>query len=636
MVFRRLIAQVRKSVVEAAKANEFPSVKFEVVEPPKPQFGDLSVNIAFLLSSKTKQDPMEIAQRISNKISLRGRDLILKFQPARPGYINFWANQEELAFQTLEKAVLEEEYGKINIGRGRRVVIEHTSVNPNKALHYGHLRNVVLGDSVKRILKFTGNDVQVLNYIDDSGAQVADVIVGFRYAGFPVEPPSQEKYDHYCGDTVYVKVNELYRSRPDLVHRQREVLKALENPDSQIAKFTRELTRRIVREQLKTCWRIGARYDCLNFETHIIGSSLWAEVFGRMKRKRIAIFEKQGKYVGCWIVKVKGEEEGEEKVLVRSDGTATYVAKDIPYAGWKLGLIPDKFGYQKFVEQPDGSTLWATTAKGSSGRHPRFGRADLAITITDVKQKRLQRIVSYVLDKLAGAKAAKSYVHLAYELVSLSAETARTLGIEVGEEEFLHMAGRKGIYINADDVLDALYKKTYEETRSRNPTETNAWLELTSQKVAVAAVRFGLLKQDLDKMITFDLLESLKLEGETGPYIQYAHARASNILQKSGVQPAVTRESVSSLNDELEGDLLKKIAKFDLIVEEAAINFAPKALARYLYSLSTSFNSFYEKKPVIQEKNENTRLARLGLVKAFQNTCRIGSSLLGIEAPERI
>lgn len=626
---------MRKCIEDAAKANGFPSLRFEVQEPPKPQFGDLSSNIAFLLSSKTEEDPVVIAEKISRKISLRGKNLILKFEPVKPGYINFWANLQELFFKTLSKAISEQDYGKVNLGRGRRVAIEHTSVNPNKALHYGHLRNVVLGDSVRKILSFTGHDIQVLNYIDDSGAQVADVVIGFKYAGFPVEPSSDEKYDHYCGDTVYVKVNELYESRPDLREKQREVLKALEDPNSKLASFARRLTRRIVREQLRTCWRIGARYDCLNFETQIIASSLWKGVFRKIKAKRIAIRETSGKYAGCWIVRVKGEEEGEEKVLVRSDGTATYVAKDIPYAAWKLGLIPDKFGYEKFAEQPDGTILWAA-GQGSSRTHPRFGKVDLAITVTDTKQKRLQRIVSHVLGRIGGARASKNYVHLAYEPVSLSAETARTLGIDVGEEEFLHMAGRKGIYINADDVLDMLYKKAYDETRARNIAESNTWLEQTSEKVAISALRFELLKQDLDKMITFDLAESLRLEGETGPYIQYAHARASRILEKSDVQPKVTRESVSTLDDQLELDLVKKVSKFNLVIEDAAINLAPKALARYLYALSTSFNSFYEKKPVIQERNENTKLARLALVKAFQNTCKIGLTLLGIEAPERI
>ncbi len=626
---------MRKCIEEAARANRFPSLRFEVQEPPKPQFGDLSSNIAFLLSSKTKEDPMSIAEKISRKISLSGKNLILKFEPVKPGYINFWANLQELFFQTLSKAISEQDYGKINLGRGRRVAIEHTSVNPNKALHYGHLRNVVLGDSVRKILSFMGHDVQVLNYIDDSGAQVADVVVGFKYAGFPLEPSTGEKYDHYCGDTVYVKVNELYESRPDLREKQREVLKALEDPDSKLASFARRLTRRIVREQLRTCWRVGARYDCLNFETQIIATSLWKGVFRKIKEKRIATRETSGKYTGCWIVRVRGEDEGEEKVLVRSDGTATYVAKDIPYAAWKLGLIPDKFGYEKFAQQPDGTILWAA-GQGSSRTHPRFGKADLAITVTDTKQKRLQRIVSYVLGRLAGVEASRNYVHLAYEPVSLSAETARTLGIEVGEEDFLHMAGRKGIYVNADKVLDMLYKKAFDETRGRNPAESNSWLEQTSEKVAISAVRFELLRQDLDKMITFDMSESLRLEGETGPYIQYAHARASRILEKSGVHPSVTRKSISRLTDQVELELGKRISKFDLVIEEAAANLSPKVLARFLYTLSANFNSFYEKKPVIQEVDENVRLARLALVKGFENTCRVGLSLLGIEAPGRI
>jgi arginyl-tRNA synthetase len=495
------------------------------------------------------------------------------------------------------------------------------------------VRNLVLGDSIYRILKFTGHDVQVLNYIDDSGSQIADIVVGFRYAGFPLEPPKGEKFDHYCGDEVYVKVNELYNKKPELVIKQKEVLKAIEEGKSEIAIFAKELTRKILREQLKTCWRIGANYDCLNFETHIIEAKLWNLLFEKMKDKGIVQFMTEGELSGCWVIKMEGEKD--EKVLIRSDGTLTYIAKDIPYAAWKIGLVEDPFQYDIFIKQPNGKDLWSTVSGRGKDEHPAFGNSDIAITVIDVRQSRLQKIISYVLS-LLGEKMEKKYLHLGYEVVSLSKKTADELGIMIKEKEFVHMSGRKGIYINADDVLDALHKKAYEETKKRNPNEREEWLHDIADKIAISALRFDLIKQDLDKMIVFDLSESLNLEGETGPYVQYAHARASSIIQKAGVRPTITLDSACSLDDPIELELIKMISKFDLYVEDAVKNLSPKIIARYAYQLATDFNVFYEKKPVLQEKDEIKREARIALVQAFKNVVKTAFSLLGIETPERI
>ncbi|MGQ9468510.1 MAG: arginine--tRNA ligase [Nitrososphaerales archaeon] len=632
MSFREFKEHVKKSVELAIGEADFPMIDFEPFEPPKPEFGDLSVNVAFIIANKLGLNPLEVAEAIGDKLRIPKDSLIADFEAHKLGYINFKVRYPDLAYRAIFDAISKENYGSLNIGKGKKVCIEHTSVNPNKALHIGHVRNLVLGDSIYRILKFTGHDVQVLNYIDDSGLQMADIVVGFKYLGFPLEPPNGEKFDHYCGDQVYVRVNELYTTKPELIMKQKEVLKAIEKGSSDIANFAKELTKKIVIEQLKTCWRIGAYYDCLNFESHIIETKLWDVLFNSMKEKGIVQLVKEGELSGCWVIKIEGEEE--EKVLIRSDGTLTYIAKDIPYAAWKIGLIEDPFQYDIFVKQPNGKDLWSTVS-GKGRDDLAFGNSDMAITVIDVRQSRLQRIISYILSLLE-EKLEKKYLHLGYEVVSLSKRAADELGITIGEKKFIHMSGRKGIYMNADDVLDALHKRAYEETKKRNPNESEKWLHDIAEKVAISALRFDLIKQDLDKMIVFDLRESLNLEGETGPYVQYAHARASSIIQKAGTKPRITLESASSLNHPTELELIKMISKFDLYVEEAVKNLSPKTIARYAYQLATDFNIFYEKSPVLQEKDEMKREARMALVQAFKNVVKTAFNLIGIETPDRI
>ncbi|MCL4436568.1 MAG: arginine--tRNA ligase [Thaumarchaeota archaeon] len=637
MSYRELKTQVKQCVEAALAANGFPTIEFEPVEPPRPEFGDLSVSVALNLAGRLKMKPLDVAERIVSKIVIPEGSLIRKCWVHPPGYVNFNSIYPQYAKQTILNTLRDgASYGRVNIGGGARVGIEHTSVNPNKALHYGHLRNVVLGDSVRRLLSFAGYEAQTLNYIDDSGLQVADLIVGFRYAGFNTEPEGAEKFDHYCGDTVYVKVNELYETRKDLAAAQKQVLREMEDHTSDTARLASKITLRILGEQLKTCWRIGARYDLLNFESHILQTRMWNDVFEQLKSRGLVEYAKEGKYAGCWIVRVEGEYEGEEKVIVRSDGTATYIAKDIPYAAWKLGLIPDRFGYRVFNEQPDEKRLWSTVVGKGEPSHPVFAPYSKAITVIDVRQGRLQRIIGRILSNLSGDVQVNRYVHLYYEIVSLSGKTVEELGLGANDKRTISMSGRRGIYINADDVLDAVHRKAYEETKKRNPDEDDAWLHKTAEKIAVAAIRYELLKQDLGKTIVFDLERALDLEGETGPYLQYAYARATRIIEKAGNTSTVDSVDLSKLTDTSEVALIKEISKFDLIIEESVKNLAPKVIAHYLYNTVSLFNTFYEKMPVLKERDESVKGARLTLVKAFQTVVKNGLSLLGIESPDRI
>lgn len=636
MSFREFKNQVKKSVVDSLNKNNLPELIFEPTEPPRIEYGDLSVSICIGIGNKIGEKPMEIAQKVVDKIILNDNSIIEKIEIMQPGYINFKKKKSEYAYSTLSEALNNVDYGKIQIGNNKKVGIEHTSVNPNKALHYGHLRNIVIGDSIRRILEFTGHNVQVLNYIDDSGLQIADLVVGFKHAGFPIEPENEIKFDHYCGDTVYVKVNEQYSVKKELVDAQKNILKDLENHDSENAKFASIITKRILKEQLKTCWRIGSRYDLLNFESHILQTKMWDDIFDQLKLKGIIKLVREGKNDGCWIVQIKGEKEGEDKILLRSNGTATYIAKDIPYAAWKTGVIKDKFEYKIFSEQPDGSTLWRTSIEKGDTKHPKFVPYAKAITVIDVRQGRLQRIIKEILDNLSENEIIGEYIHLSYEVVFLSGNTSKELGFKTNEKDMVSMSGRKGIYVNADDVLDKLHAKAYSETKKRNFEESEEWLNETAEKIMIAAVRFDLLKQDLDKTIVFDLNRSLALEGESGPYLQYTFARASRIIEKSNIEPTIKMDWTSKLTDLSEILLIREISKFDIIIEESVKNLSPNILTRYLANLVSLFNGFYEKKSVLKESDEEIKMGRLAIVKSFQIVVKKGLDLLGIEATERI
>jgi arginyl-tRNA synthetase len=548
--------------------------------------------------------------------------------PHPSGYVNFFANHSELNNATISVSV-EKNYGIVNVGKKSKVVVEHTSVNPNKALHIGHVRNIIIGDAVARILKKAQYDVRILNYVDDSGLQVADIIVGFKYGGFILEPPKDQKFDHYCGDVVYVQTTERYETDTKLAAYRTEVLKQLEEGTSETAKFANDITRRVLAEQLKTCWRLGVTYDCLNFESQIVRSNLWKTVFEKMKEMQLIELEKEGKNAGCWIIKSENDEE--DKVLVRSNGIATYIAKDIPYAAWKLGILEDPFYYTKYVEQSGNRILWETVLEKNSNSKLDF-TGDKVITVIDSRQSRLQKIITKLMSSFKSQEGA--YVHLGYESVTLSAETAKTLNVDTGGKQ-VQMSGRKGIYVNADYVLDILRAKTYEEAKKRNPDLDEVKLVEIAEQVAVCALRYAMIKQDLDKIITFDMTESLSLEGDTGPYIQYAHARAARILEKSEIKPKFD-VSFANLTTEHEINLIKTVGKFDIQIEDAAKNLSPKVIARYCYDLAVSFNGFYEHVKVLTAENKDLINARLCLVYSFKETLAKALDIIGIVSPDRM
>ncbi|AFS80601.1 arginyl-tRNA synthetase [Candidatus Nitrosopumilus koreensis AR1] len=628
MTFKSIIDEIENNLNKILSELSIIDVKFSV-EPAKPGFGDVSSNVSFLLAKQLKKSPKEISEMLSEKYLQCASTLVSKSEPHPSGYLNFYADWKKLNQLILSESNLPE-FGDVDIGKNSTIVVEHTSVNPNKALHIGHIRNIIIGDTISRILKKANYNVNVLNYIDDSGLQVADIIVGFKHFGFEIEPPSGKKFDHYCGDDVYVKTTEKYEQDPSLEQIRKNVLKELEDGNSDTAQFADKITRRVLSNQLETCWNLGVSYDCLNFESQIIRSGLWNHIFEKLKEMHLIEFENDGKNAGCWVIRGEGKEE--DKVIVRSNGTATYIAKDIPYAAWKLGLLDDPFHYEKYEkEQPNARVLWQTTLNESASKSQNFS-GDKVITVIDSRQARLQKIITSLMGKFKSIPDA--YVHLGYESVTLSSDTAKILGLETDGKQ-AQMSGRKGLYVNADSVYDLLKEKTIEETKKRHSEMSDSEIKMIAHNVSVATLRYEMIKQDLDKIIAFDLTKSLSLEGDTAPYIQYTHARASRILEKSGKAPSIDVD-FSLLKEPSEIDLVKTIGLFDLQVRDAANNLSPKVISRYCHDLAVAFNSFYEKSKVLDLGDEQLENSRLCLVNSFKIVIEKALNLLGITAPDKM
>jgi len=659
MIIENVISEIRLSleVVLTFYNLTKSEINFEISEPHVKDFGDFSTNICFLLAKKLKMSPYEIAEHIVNtilptsSILMNKNGLIESVSFVNPGFINFKINNKVFVREFFKKVAnnpKSEPENKDFSEPYELILIEHTSVNPNKALHVGHLRNAVIGDCLYRILRTAGKDVRVINYIDDSGVQVADIIVGFKHAGFSTRIDDQEipkektKFDHYCGNEIYVKTNDLYKNRPDLVIKRKSILKELEDPESETSRFTQTIVDRVLRDQLTTCWNLRCRYDLLSFESQIVQSNLWTDIFLILRDKEIIYYEKVGKNAGCWMY--KSAKEG-DKVLVRSDLTLTYFAKDIPFAVWKLGYLRNPFDYVFYANQWDASILYRTNikknrceiseAKSDSGKETMidFNRVSKVITIIDSRQERLQNLLVEILGKLG---MDSKYKYLGYEPVILSQNSLDSLGISADDKNSLHMSGRKGIYIEADRALSILEERSKVETRNRNPELSEEEIAFISKQISISAIRYFFIKFDLGKMITFDINESLSLEGDTASYIQYAYARGKRVEDKKIEANLLKKQNKLENRIEIldfsstEIELIKHLCRYEIELNLAANNIDPKVLSKYLFELATMFNNFYEKSPILKEKNEMLATHRALILNSTLEILKRCMNIIGI------
>ncbi|MGC8745516.1 MAG: arginine--tRNA ligase, partial [Candidatus Saccharicenans sp.] len=508
---------------------EFPlaAEEVELTATPDPSLGDLALSIAFPLAKKLKTSPRMIARQAVELLSkLEG---VEKVELAGAGYINLYLDRKNFfkeKFSRLKKSALEPEESKI--------IVEHTNINPNKAAHVGHLRNACLGDTLVRCLRYKGEQVEVQNYIDDTGVQVVDVVFGF----IELEKKSLDeikripgKFDYYCWD-LYTKVSRYLAENQSAQDRKAEILKRIEHQLSPEAEYAHYISRRILKDHLETMKRLSISYDVLPCESSILKLKFWEKAFERLKECRAIYLSTEGENAGCWVMKLPDEQE-REKIIVRSDGTVTYVGKDIAYQLWKFGLLGQDFYYEPFIHD-NNRPVWISSGEPTSYQ-VHFGAGSKVYNVIDVRQSYLQKVVVQGLKSLGYEQQAAKSIHFSYEMVALSPRSLKEIKAEISEEDrdrtFLEVSGRKGIGVKADDLLDRLEEKAWEEVAKRNPDLPQESKKQIAQQIAAGAVRYFMLKYARNSLIIFDFDEALNFEGETGPYLQYTAVRLRSIFR---------------------------------------------------------------------------------------------------------
>src|SRR6266545_4521355 len=563
--------------------------------PPNRDLGDLGTPIAFELARRLRKAPRAIAQEIAGAFgTVEG---VAHVAAAPNGHLNFFLDRRPFLLDRLAgpkgsagpKGLAlctgGEAAGRVLSDPPRsagKAIVEHTAINPNKAAHIGHLRNSALGDTLVRVLRFRGIPVEVQNYIDDTGVQVADVVVGFRVLeGKTFDEiraiADSTRFDYFCWD-LYARVTEWYDGDQERLEQRNETLHDIEHGGNDNAEIAAFIADRIVGCHLKTMARMNVDYDLLTWEGDILRLKFWAQAFDVLKAKGAVYLRTEGRLAGCWVMPIQDDEDAEsripnpesrdeadeeerEKVIVRSNGVVTYVGKDIAYQFWKLGLLGKDFHYRVFEERPQGS-LWATCTTGGEGHHPMFGGAAYVYNVIDVRQSYLQKLLKQALIAVGHPEGAERSHHFSYEMVALSHATARELGYappadsEDAKRPFVEVSGRKGLGVKADDLLDTLIRSAGTEVGTRNPELGADDRQRIAQTIAIAAARYFMIKFSRGKVIAFDLEEALSFEGESGPYIQYAVVRANNIFQKLQQRDALDEPALlTSLRDIPAGEL---------------------------------------------------------------------------------
>ncbi len=640
-------SHVRKRLYSLLK-DKYP-IQLEELEidyAPQIEMGDIALAFPFQLAKKMKQNPRKIASEIASLA--RDIDGIEKIEVAGAGYINLFLKRKDFFMQRL----LSERKSSLR-PQEKKIIVEHTSINPNKAAHVGHLRNACLGDTLARCLIGKGENVEIQNYVDDTGVQVADVVLGFMdiekkdLEGIKQIP---ERFDYYCWD-LYTKTSAFIEKNPESQKRRSEILRKIEEktpPESEIGLY---ISRRILKAHLKTMQRLGISYDLQACESSIIGLKFWDQAFSLLKEKQVTYFVTHGENKGCWVIKLE-DGPGQEKIIVRSNGTVTYVAKDIAYQLWKFGLLKKDFHYKPFIKEKD-KTVWITTSQKTSD-FPHFGKASLVYNVIDTRQSYPQKVISQGLRSLRFTEQAKKSIHFSYEMVALSHQSLKELGqaVEIPDQNknFLELSGRKGLGIKADDLLDRLHEKAFAEVDKRNPELPPEEKGDIAQKIACGALRYFMLKYARNSIIVFDFEDALSFEGETGPYLQYTLVRINSIFRKlketedfeeskllsSIVSEKISLDALPEPEQRDFWDLVLYASKLDEEVLHSLHSLELLHLAKFTFTLCQKFNSYYHKYSILSEKNEDIRLIRILTVLYVRNLLETALGLMGIPQPEKM
>ena len=642
-----------------------------IEQPPEIKFGEYALPLAFELARRLRKAPRKIAEEIV--AGLGHVEGFAGFEVAGAGYINARLDRGAAA-----RAIALG--GEIAPASSLHSLVEHTSINPNKAAHVGHLRNAILGDTFVRLLRAAGQKVDVQNYIDNTGVQVADIVVGLMHlenmsladveALMARLDREGRRIDYYCWD-LYARVSRWYEAEEAEKAARRKVrldtLHEIEHGNNETAAVADLVSTAVLRRHLETMLRLGIEYDFLPRESEILHLHFWDLAFAQLKEKGVLYHETAGKNKGCWVMKrATGRTEGtpgdneadgneatdddsgpdeDAKVIVRSNGTVTYVGKDIAYHLWKFGLLGRDFGYRRFFAYP-GHECWISAETGESV-HPHFGGAQAIYNVIDSRQADPQANVIEALRGLGYTEQANRYTHFSYEMVALTPRCAMELGYEVAEEDrgrpFIEVSGRKGFGVKADDLIDKLIEATQSEVDQRHPELAAAERLQIAKEIAVGALRYFMLKYTRNSVIAFDFKDALSFEGETGPYIQYAVVRTRSIFRKADTTPEAALAAMAGLDaspylagEEADGiwQVWLRAAKTSLLLDQCIATAEPAYLAKNAFQLAQEFSNFYRKHHILTEADPARKQFLLATAAVAQRELVRSLGWLGISAPE--
>ncbi len=663
-----LLARVRE-VIQTQYEIELGPIAIE--QPPDVKLGEFALPVAFDLARKLRKAPKIIAADLAAALSEVNTDpAFASFESAGAGYLNVRLDRAFAAAQISGQGSSSAQ-DSANDFAGDHVLVEHTSINPNKAAHVGHLRNAILGDTFVRILRANGSKVDVQNYIDNTGVQVADVVVGFLHlegrtlkqvreivAASTGDPELREqRFDYICWE-LYARVSQWYEAGTEEENKQRKALRyatlhAIEAGGNETAEVAELISTAVVRMHLDTMLRLGIEYDFLPRESEILHLKFWDVAFEQLKQTGVLYLETEGKNKGCWVMTRPDAKEVEEgaadedaKVIVRSNGTVTYVGKDIAYHLWKFGLLGRDFAYRPFFAY-DGHICWISTTDGVEP-HPHFGGAQAIYNVIDSRQSDPQANVIQALRGMGHTAEAERYTHFSYEMVALTPRCAEELGYTVAEEDkarpYIEVSGRKGFGVKADDLIDKLIAATRKETDARQPDRADSERQKVAEQIAIGALRYFMLKFTRGTVIAFDFKDALSFEGETGPYLQYATVRIRNIFRKAETTPEAALAAFQALDpSELNSALAQadeiwaiwlRSGKRSAVLAQAIAASEPAIVARHLFQLAQEFNNFYHRHHILTEEDPARKTLLLATAAIALRELVTVLSWLGIESPE--
>jgi arginyl-tRNA synthetase len=655
-----LVARVRAALAAHIRQHYQQDVAIVTEKPPRIEMGEAATPVCFELAKRLKRAPRQIAQEIAAQLPpIEG---VERVEIAGGGYVNFYFSRTAFLAASLKEV---ETQRPGSAPDAPKCIVEHTNINPNKAAHIGHLRNAVLGDTFVHLLRRSGQRVEVQNYIDNTGVQVADVVIGFLHIAKKTAAEvralaAQPKFDYYCWD-LYASVSRFFEEDKARLNLRGEMLKSIEEGAGEAAEMANIVAPAIVRCHLRTMERLGIEYDLLPRESEILHLKFWDAAFELLKQREAIHIAEAGKNAGCWVMRLddgsadsKGEgEDDDAKIIVRSNGTVTYVGKDIAYQLWKFGLLGRDFHYEKFYTYPAGHTLWSSVSTDGDRAAPAFGRATIVYNVIDARQAYLQNVVTAGLRALGYEEQANRSVHFSYEIVALTPRCASELGYTLSEEDakkpYVDVSGRKGLGVKADDLLDRLEAAARAEVDGRHPDTPDVERAAIAHAIAIGALRYFLLKFTRTATIAFDFKDALSFEGETGPYCQYAVVRARNIFRKlRDEQPDFDAPSLEIVDSTAAAGLFAGpdgnafwelaflAASLDTQIDAAVGAQEPAFVAKYAFQLAQAFNLFYHHHHILTESDPAKKKFLLQLSRLVEVQLVAALELLGIESPEKM